>query len=147
MPDVTELLEQDHREVEGLFKEFERTGDRSIILRVCDELEVHTAVEEEIVYPVLFREVDRDLAEEGKQEHSEAARIIAQIRELPDGDGRLRAYVSRLKDAVTHHVKEEEGEVFPKVAAAADEATLMELGQRLAQARTLSTRDDRPRSS
>ena len=60
MPDVTTLLEQDHREVEQLFTEFEQTGDREIALQICQELEIHTTVEEEIVYPVLAEQVDRE---------------------------------------------------------------------------------------
>lgn len=43
-----------------------------------------------------------------------------------------------------HHVEEEETEVFPKLAEAADDEALVELGSRLAQAKTLSTRTPRP---
>lgn len=115
MPDATKLLEQDHREVEQLFTEFETTGDRALALRICDELEVHTTIEEEIVYPVLARDVDQSLAEEGKEEHEEVDRIMKQIRSLGPSDGRLRTFVAQLKDAVMHHVEEEEEETFPKM--------------------------------
>lgn len=132
MPDVTKLLEQDHREVEDLFSEFEQTGDRSIALRICDELDVHTSLEEEIVYPALAREIDTGLAQEGRKEHGEAARIMRQIRGLSPDDGRLRTFVAQLKDSVMHHVEEEEEEVFPKMQDRLGDQ-LSVLGQKLTE--------------
>ncbi|HSO96137.1 MAG TPA: hemerythrin domain-containing protein [Acidimicrobiia bacterium] len=53
MPSATTLLEQDHRTVEKLFAQFKQANDPSIATRICEELGVHTEVEEEIIYPVL----------------------------------------------------------------------------------------------
>jgi hypothetical protein len=49
--DVTELLQQDHRKVEGLFDQYKSTQDDATVEQICQELEGHTTVEEEIVYP------------------------------------------------------------------------------------------------
>ena len=62
MPDPIALLERDHRAVEKLFERFEKTGDVDIARRICQELRLHAAVEEELVYPLLEAKVDDNLA-------------------------------------------------------------------------------------
>ncbi len=42
-----------------------------------------------------------------------------------------------------HHVEEEESEVLPKLTEAVDDAALVELGRRLAQAKALSPQTPR----
>jgi hypothetical protein len=37
MPNVIKLLEQDHRKVEELFTQFEKTPEKSIALQICQE--------------------------------------------------------------------------------------------------------------
>jgi hypothetical protein len=49
--DVTALLQQDHRTVEGLFSQYKSTQDDATVEQICQELERHTTIEEAIVYP------------------------------------------------------------------------------------------------
>lgn len=114
MPSAVDLLEQDHRRVEMLFSEFEQTGDESIALQICQELEVHATLEESIVYPVLRSQVDESLAQEAQQEHNEAKELIRKIKGGLSGAA-LTQTVQKLKGSVEHHVQEEENEVFPKM--------------------------------
>ena len=112
MPDVTKILEQDHRTVEELFAQFEDRGDPRIAEQICDELTVHAAVEEEGVYPWLH-EIDPDADHEARREHDEAKALIRQIRAASDSE--LADLVMQLKAAVEHHVQEEESEIFPEM--------------------------------
>jgi hemerythrin superfamily protein len=109
--DVTQMLEQDHRAVEGLFAEFESSGDESIVEEICDELEVHASVEEELVYPRLA-EIDSEMEQHAEEEHEEMKSLIAQLR---SGSGNTRALVDQLKSTVQDHVEEEEAEAFPEL--------------------------------
>ena len=59
MPDVVDLIEHDHREVEQLFAEFTSSKDPTVAEKICDELDEHTAAEEAVVYPVLVGEAER----------------------------------------------------------------------------------------
>jgi hemerythrin superfamily protein len=112
--DVTELLEQDHREVELLFERFEQ-GDVQVLEQICTALEVHTMVEEEIVYPKLER-IDRPLEQEAEQEHDEAKAIIQRIRAADRSNTKLlRQLGLQLKQSVQHHVDEEETKAFPEM--------------------------------
>lgn len=114
MPDVIQLLNHDHREVEGLFARFKQSHDRAVVEEICDELTVHTQVEEEIVYPVL-KKLDGDLEKEAEEEHDQARQLIERIRGLNAGDPQLPGLVHQLEEAVQHHVQEEESEAWPKM--------------------------------
>jgi len=129
MPNVTELLKQDHREVEALFSKFERTGDSTTAHQICEELDLHTRVEEQVVYPPLRSEVQGGpgMAEHAEEEHAEARQIIGRIRQTKDAD-HLGELVLELKHAVEEHVTEEENEVFPKMESEMGTARLEEIG-------------------
>lgn len=113
MPDVFALLEQDHREVEQLFSSFASSNDPATALKICDELTIHSILEEEFVYPVLAVKVDQGQAQEARQEHAEAKELINRIEAaLRDGSD-VAPIVRELQASVQHHVQEEESEVFP----------------------------------
>ena len=115
MPDPFSLLKDDHRKVERLFEQFEQSQDPSVALQISQELTVHSIVEEELVYPILATKVEFGKAEEARHEHDEAKQLILQMESqvaAEDAEG-LTATVQQLKEAIQHHVEEEEREVFP----------------------------------
>ena len=130
MPDVIELIEKDHREVEGLFVEFETSGDQSVAAQICDELDRHATAEEKAVYPVIASDVPggEKMAKEGEDEHKEARQLIGRIRQTSDQD-HLADLVAELKQAIQHHVQEEESEILPKTREALDPGRLEQLGE------------------
>jgi iron-sulfur cluster repair protein YtfE (RIC family) len=113
---VGDLLKRDHRELEALFEDFDRGEGRGVALKICETLEVHAEAEDQIVYPALRDGVTlgRDLADEAEWQHAQARQLIARIRQTTD-DEQLAALVGGLKEAVDHHVAQEEGTVFPKM--------------------------------
>ena len=133
-----ELLESDHRKVEGLFDRYEREkeGDeevkRAIARRICGELKAHAQLEEELFYPWLRENMDEDemeLLEEAYVEHASAKDLIAQVEAASEADGAFDAKVKVLGEYVKHHVKEEENEIFKAVRDMQEE--LDELGQEM----------------
>jgi len=139
--DACELLDADHLAVKHLFVEYARmafTADAdpaatrgAIALRICDELEVHARIEEEIFYPALQSAVPdaADVLDEARQEHQEAKDLVAQIRQMGDAGDEIDALVAQLNRAIEHHVKEERDELFPKARSAG--LDLQELAQRM----------------
>lgn len=130
MPIVIELIEQDHREVEALFTQFERNGDEAVATKICDELDRHASAEEKAVYPVIASEVPGGgkMAREGEDEHREARQLIGRIRQTSDKE-HLAELVTELKEAIQHHVQEEESEILPKTREALDRVRLDQLGE------------------
>jgi iron-sulfur cluster repair protein YtfE (RIC family) len=132
VPDVIELLNHDHREVEKLFAQFERSQSWDTVVQICQELEVHTQVEEEIVYPPLAS-IDGKLEREAEKEHDEAKQLIAKIRRGGENASGLMETVTKLKEAVEHHVQEEESEAWPKMRDELGQSQLNELGTQVKQ--------------
>ena len=121
--DAISLLKKDHREVTKLFEAFEEEdgADKAQIASDrCRMLTVHAQIEEDIFYPVAreaFSADDEgdDLLDEAEVEHASAKDLIAQIEENGDSDDLFEAKVKVLGEYIKHHVKEEEGEMFPRV--------------------------------
>jgi hemerythrin superfamily protein len=136
--DAIELLKRDHQAVTELFQRFSgakggRAGE-AVVEKICKELEVHSQIEEEIFYPAV-RKADVELAEqvnEAFREHAEVKRQVAALQSRDGGqNGELERQVTTLQQSVEHHVTEEEGEMFPRVAEVLDERRRAELGARL----------------
>jgi hemerythrin superfamily protein len=131
MPDAISLLTEDHRRVERLFEEFDRTQDPEVAMQVCLELSVHSTVEEEMLYGLYSAKVDNAGAAEARAEHQEAKDLILALEGMDPGSENFVATMGRLKASVQHHVQEEEGEMFPKLLERIPE-TAASLGDEMA---------------
>ena len=134
MPSVIKLIEQDHREVEELFSQFEQSGDKSIAMKICAELDAHAEAEEKAFYPIVREEVDASLVKEAEEEHGEARQLIGRIKQTSDPE-HLTELVAELKKDVQHHVQEEESEMLPKARESLGESRLSEIGREFQDAK------------
>ena len=137
-PDAIALLTEDHKRVQQMFKEFEALGDKAtsskqnLAGQICDELTIHTAIEEGIFYPAAREAIDDDdLMDEADVEHTAAKELIAQIQEMDADESHYDAKVKVLGEEVEHHIKEEQDEMFPKIRKS--DLDLKALGEAMAQ--------------
>lgn len=134
--DAISFLKSQHREVEELFARFEGLGERAtkskaaVAATIVEKLEGHAAIEETLLYPE-GKPADEDLTLEAYVEHDVTKHLIAQIKATDPADETLAAKVTVLKEIVEHHVKEEEGELFPKIRKELGAERLEELGEEL----------------
>jgi hypothetical protein len=141
--DAIQLLTAGHREVKSMFKEFESLKEedgadddkKGLVERICAALTIHATVEEEIFYPAVRAAIDdQDLMDEADVEHASAKELIAQLEEASPSDDHYDAKVTVLGELIDHHVKEEEGQMFPKAKKAIDTAAIgTELAARKAE--------------
>ena len=136
MPKATQMIRQDHKKVEGLFKKFEQTNGAQAKRRLAEnamaELEVHAALEEEIFYPAVKREVDDgSMVQEAIEEHQTVKRLISELKGMEEADDEFESQFSHLMENVQHHVEEEENEMLPKVEES--ELDLHSLGEQMSQ--------------
>lgn len=140
--DVTELLTEDHRNVEEIFSQLERLpeGDHEERRRLTDHVIIdlvrHSVAEEQHLYPAARRYVpdgdeivDREIAE-----HQEAEQLM---KRLEGGDATQPEFsqtLTELMRAIHQHVREEEGDLFPRLRQHADRDALIELGRKVEQA-------------
>jgi hemerythrin superfamily protein len=122
--DAITLLRNDHKEVESLFKRCEKLmkGEqpspelRELCERISDELTMHTAIEEQIFYPAMKQALeskDVKMIFESYEEHHVLKGLLSELRQMKTMDQRFNAKLKVLMEVVRHHVKEEEGELFP----------------------------------
>ena len=115
--DPTTILESDHREIERLFAEIEEaSGDARIPLvqQLLTTLRAHMTLEEEVVYPAISAVTADDAEVENKNEHAVARANLDEAERLLGGEPGLSAAMAAAQAAVSHHVGEEERDVFPK---------------------------------
>lgn len=138
--DATQLLMNDHREVKALFNEYKKlvedegeSEERAALAeQICNMLTIHATIEEEIFYPAARdADVESDLLDEAEVEHESAKDLIAQIEAMEPDEELYDAKVKVLGEYIDHHVKEEEGEMFPKCRKA--DMDLAELATQLTE--------------
>src|SRR5688572_16971676 len=137
---ATDLLKKQHRQVEKLFKEVEKTEDpkqrRKLLDQIAADLKMHTQIEEEIFYPAV-RELGTSKAEEmideAFEEHHVVDLVLAELPEVDPEDERFEAKITVLSELVEHHVEEEEKEMFPMAEKKLGAERVKELGQQMEQ--------------
>jgi hemerythrin superfamily protein len=116
--DVTKVLESDHRQVEELFAKIERaegTKRQPFIDELVGSLRGHMKLEEQVVYPMMEPVVGREAVQEGTTEHELGRKGLEDVVRLAPDEPGFGAALDSVKAGITHHVKEEEGEIFPKL--------------------------------
>lgn len=136
--DAIAMLKADHQRVHQLVEQFKKARDDErkgkLAERICQELEVHAQLEEEVFYPAVRDAIDKDdLMDEAEVEHASAKDLIRQIKSMSPGDDMYDAKVTVLGEYVDHHVEEEEKEMFPKARKA--KVDVAELGRKMAERR------------
>ena len=118
----------------------EAAGDRAyerkkdLFQAIKAELEVHMDIEETIFYPAVksIRKEDiKDEVREADEEHNVVKILIDEISRMRPQDEQYDAKVTVLRENVEHHVKEEEGEMFPNVKKHMTPETLAQLGEEM----------------
>ena len=135
---ATDLLKKQHRQVEKLFKQVEKTEDprqrRKLLDQIAADLKMHTQIEEEIFYPAV-REVGTSKAEEmvdeAFEEHHVVDLVLAELPQVDPEDERFEAKMTVLSELVKHHVEEEEDEMFPLAEKKLGSERIKELGQQM----------------
>ena len=141
--DAIEMLKKDHQEVNTLFDEYESKKEKSkaaektrLAKLICRELTVHATIEEEIFYPTVRKQGEemKELVAEAAVEHQSLKDIIGRLESASPSDPLYDAAVKVLSEYVKHHVREEEGQLFPKVRAS--DIDLEALGERMKARKT-----------
>ena len=152
--DAIAVLKQDHREVEQLFKRFEKAGEnahrtkRQLVASMIEALSRHAAIEEMVFYPAIRRDVPKQESAvlEALEEHHVVKWLLSELEGMDPAAERFDAKVAVLIESVRHHVKEEEGELFPKVRLRIERRRLVELGAELRDAKRRAPTRPHPRS-
>jgi len=133
---ATDLLRQQHREVEELFRQLQSTEDEeeraSLREELASNLAAHAAIEEEIFYPAAMEAIGTGgRIREAFEEHAVADFALYRFLHISPSDETFAAKLGTLKDVVMNHVEEEESELLPQAEGEIDREKLEMLGERL----------------
>lgn len=136
--DALELLIADHRAVDKLFEAYQgadkATEDArfTIVKRACEQLTVHTMLEEELLYPAASEALPKHAldVDEAQVEHYLVKTLIQRFTTLTPAHAGYDATFRVLSELVRHHVEEEEKELFPLLRKSS--VDLAKLGRRIA---------------
>lgn len=121
--DAIELLMQDHREVESLFREFEylQQNDRDagcLVETACAELKMHDTLKTELFCPALLEAsagAGMKVMLAGLEDAHQTIRDLIDLVEQTDTDDEKRdAHFVVLAEHVERHFEEAETQVFPR---------------------------------
>ncbi len=136
-------MKGDHREVEQLFKRFERAGSGAhrakgqLVASMIEALSRHAEIEELVFYPAVREQMPRSEPDvlEALEEHHLVKVVLRELEGLDPAAERFDAKVTVMMEAVRHHVKEEENDLFPKVRSRIGRSELVDMGDALRRAK------------
>ena len=139
-PSITDMIRFDHSHVLVTFHQYTSTTRPSVKKAlgetICDALEMHATLEEEIFYPA-FRSVDASdpVILKAEPEHMEMKRLVAELRGADAASPRHDQRIHHLMRDVMHHVTDEETVLLPQAERAMSLTRLEELGAQMTRRR------------
>jgi hemerythrin superfamily protein len=139
-PSITDMIRFDHSHVMVTFHQYTKdkrpSVKKALAETICDALEIHATLEEEIFYPVMRpRAADQKVMEKSEPEHMEMRSIIAELRRTDPRDSRHDELVFELMRDVVHHVADEETVLLPEAERSLSKDRLSELGTEMTKRR------------
>jgi hemerythrin superfamily protein len=148
---AVELLKNDHQTIKDILNQLSETSERAVkkrtelLARLELELTVHTAIEEEILYPAYCQAGGREQQQmyyEAKEEHrSVDSLVLPDLKQTQPGTVEFAGRVKVCKELLEHHIEEEEQEMFPQAQELLGETRLDELGQAMQDMKTRMKRE------
>ena len=139
-PSITDMIRFDHSHVMVTFHQYTGTARASVkkalANTICDALEIHATLEEEIFYPVM-REVNsaEPVLAKSQPEHDDMKALVAELRATRETDMRHDFLLHKLMREVIHHVADEETVLLPEAERLLSKARLEELGAQMTRRR------------
>ncbi|MDG4857000.1 hemerythrin domain-containing protein [Streptomyces sp. T-3] len=145
-------LTTDHREVEDMFAQLDKTpsgsADRkSVVDDLTIELVRHSVAEEVHLYPAVREHVPggETLADREIEDHARVEKLLKRLEGRDAGAADFDQLVATLRTEVTAHIHDEEENLFPRLIQACDARFLDDLGDRIRSAK--KTAPTRPHPS
>ena len=139
-PSVTDMIRFDHSHVMVTFHQYGVTKrdsvKKALAETICDALEIHATLEEEVFYPAL-RQVGLggSVIQKSVPEHDQMRALVRRIRAGTPGSPHYDQWVHELMRDVMHHVADEETVLLPEAERMFSETRLSELGIQMSKRR------------
>jgi hypothetical protein len=133
------MIRFDHSHVLVTFHQYTGTSKPSVkkalAETICDALEIHATLEEEIFYPAMRRLDNSTVMQKSEPEHMEMRRLISELRATKATESRHDELLHDLMRDVMHHVADEETVLLPQAELLMGQDRLNELGAQMTSRR------------
>ena len=138
-PSITDMIRFDHSHVLVTFHQYTGTAKTSVkqalAETICDALDIHATLEEEIFYPAMRRLDNSAVLQKSEPEHIEMRRLISELRQTKATDARHDELLHDLIRDVMHHMADEETVLLPQAERLLSKDRLNELGAQMTSRR------------
>ncbi|BBX65954.1 hemerythrin [Mycobacterium saskatchewanense] len=132
--EVVAFLKAQHNLIEDMFDEVLHASDPQAreepFVKLRQLLAVHETAEEMIVHPRVRREADAGdaIVDDRLTEEHQAKELLSQIEQLDIASQEFVDEITKLRDAVLDHARQEESEEFPVLSRKLDDDDLKRMG-------------------
>lgn len=147
---VIDLLMEDHREVNELFRRFQLASKPETLAdlsaQIIRELSIHSAVEEQFIYPLCRTNLpDGDeVADHSISEHDEMKELLAKVEKLNPGSAAHSRTMMKVIESTQHHIDEEESDILNRLRSEVSEETLKRVGELVDKAKRIAPTHPHP---
>ncbi|OGW33869.1 MAG: hypothetical protein A2010_16480 [Nitrospirae bacterium GWD2_57_9] len=133
-----DLLKQDHDKVRDLLEQIEEDEEgenrRELFAGLQSEVQEHMELEEKFFYPALEQnEESSDKALESYEEHHVAKMVLGEFSGVDIEDDRWMAKFKVFQEIVSHHLQEEEKNIFKLVKNVLEPDRIKEITDQIRQ--------------
>lgn len=139
--DIFTVIKNDHDKAKDIMADIMVTNDIEERLDLLDELKqeilLHAKTEEATFYRRMKQE-DKEMREEmdhAKKEHETVEKFFREIGRLDPELGEWFVKFGQIRQALEHHMMEEEEEIFPEARKMLDRQEALQLGQDMMDAK------------
>ncbi len=118
--EIYDALIIDHRKLQDLLEQLLKLKDddeelrHELVQQIRDELVPHSRAEEAVFYnSIRAINTAQDLVWDGFKEHMEAEALLRTLQAADKVDAGWRETARKLKQAINHHIQEEENRIIP----------------------------------
>ncbi|MCE3269377.1 MAG: hemerythrin [Burkholderiales bacterium] len=136
------LLIEDHNKVKTLIKDMlassskDKAKRKEMLAQLKQELKLHEKIEEKYVYPPMEeKKATHDMTLEAYQEHHVVDVLLGELGHVDVSDEDWKAKLTVLEENLTHHIKEEETELFVKAQKNLSSDVLNQMEKDIAEAK------------
>lgn len=148
MPQIYDMLRNDHQTVRTALERIIGSGGgaektrHDLFAKVKEELEIHTKFEEEVFYPTFRDDKNdkqaKDEVKDALNEHKEAKQMLAKLERMDVTSEEFITTIKDLKEALEHHIHDEEDEIFPQARQAVSDEEAEDMARRYAEMKKMA---------
>lgn len=133
--DIYEVLKNDHDEVRNLLEELVALNDNDdyrhvLIEQIANEIIPHSRAEESVFYNTMRAvSADKKVVFHGYGEHMKAETLLRTLQAMDKLDMSWKGVAVKLKEALDHHIAEEESDIFSEARTVFSQEEALAMGE------------------